>query len=145
MRRWIFSIAVLVACASAIGLAFAFSAAASAPAAGAEGAEVGAVVQLLQNHQWRPAVAALLTLLMFFWRRYGGVLVIKWIPASHLGWVTALVGFVATLPAHLTAPTFSWGAFVLDGLITGGEAGLFWSTLGRQMLPRLFGEIPEKK
>lgn len=99
------------------------------------------LVQLFKDHKWRPAIAALITLIIFFWRRYLGVLLIKKIPAKHLGWVTAVIGLLAALPANLATEPFVWWKFVLDGFVTGAEAALLWSTVGKLVLPKVFGEV----
>lgn len=101
--------------------------------------QVTGVYKLFKNKEWRPAFAALLTLLIFFWRRFDSKLIGK-LPAKHLAWITALVGMLGALVPHLLAPTWSWGDFVLDGLLLGSTAALFWSTLGKLVLPKIFGE-----
>ena len=104
---------------------------------------VKGVVALFKAQEWRPAIAALVMLLVFVWRRFLGVLIIKKIPAKHMAWVTALVGLLAALPAHLAAEQFSIWKFLLDGFITGAEAAILWSMLGKHLLPKIFGEVKE--
>lgn len=103
--------------------------------------EVSSVVKFIKDKDWRPAVAGIITLIIFVWRRFLGKLLIDKIPAKHMAWVTAAVGLVATLPAHLTAESFKWTHFILDGFITGAEAAILWSLVGKHLLPKIFGEV----
>jgi len=102
---------------------------------------VSTVVSLFKEHKWRPAIAALLMLLVFIWRRFLGGLLIKKIPAKHMAWVTAAMGLLAALPAHLTVEHFSVWKFLLDGFVTGAQAAILWSMLGKHFLPKVFGEV----
>lgn len=101
---------------------------------------VSGIIKFFKDHNWRPAIAGCITLLVFFWRRYAGAWLLKKIPTKHLPWVVALVGLVSALPAALTVEPFVWYKFLLDGLITSGEAVLLWSTVGKMVLPKVFGE-----
>lgn len=99
------------------------------------------VVKLFKEHKWRPAIAALLTLIIFFWRRFIGKLLIAKIPAKYMAWVTAGIGLLATLPAHLMVEKFNIWTFLLDGFVTGAEAAILWSLVGKHLLPKVFGEV----
>jgi uncharacterized SAM-binding protein YcdF (DUF218 family) len=108
-------------------------------------AGVSSIVALFKAGEYRSAIAAVITLLIFFWRRYAQSWAIVKIPAKHVAWVTALVGLIAALPAHLVADPFVWRRFLLDGFLIGGRAVLLWSTVGKHVLPKVFGDVPEKK
>lgn len=101
------------------------------------------VIALFKAQEWRPAIAALIMLLVFIWRRFLGKLIIKKIPNKHLAWVTAAVGLVSALPVHLAAPDFSVWKFLLDGFITGAQAAILWSMLGKHLLPKVFGAVKD--
>ncbi len=103
--------------------------------------QVGGIIKLFKEKAWRPAIAAVLTLLVFLWRRFLGSFLISKIPAKHLAWVTAVIGLIATLPAHLTTESFNIWTFLLDGFVTGAEAAILWSMLGKHLLPKIFGEV----
>jgi len=106
--------------------------------------QVGMLVQLFKDKQWRPAVALLITLIIFFWRRFLGKLLIDKIPVKHLGWFTALLGVLAAVPAALGQANFVWYKFATDVLLISGPAVLFWTTVGKHVLPKVFGAVPEK-
>lgn len=105
---------------------------------------VGLIGKLFKDGAYRPAVGAIITLLMFLWRRFGSGLLIGKIPTKHLGWITAAIGVVAALPAALAANPWSWSKFAVDALLISGPAVLFWTTLGKLLLPKVFGALPEK-
>lgn len=102
------------------------------------------VVTLFKDGAYRPAIGALITLLMFFWRRFLSGLLIGKIPTKHLGWFTAALGVLAAIPAALSTSPFDIWKFLLDALLISGPAVLFWTTLGKTVLPKLFGELPAK-
>lgn len=104
---------------------------------------VTGIVKMFKNHEVKAAIAACITLVVFLWRRFLGALVIKKIPTKHLAWVTALVGLVAALPAHLAVTPFVWWKFLLDGFLIGAEAALLWSTVGKHVLPKIFGAVKD--
>jgi hypothetical protein len=53
----------------------------------------------------------------------------------------ALVGFLASIPGALMVKPWSWGTFIVDGLLISGAAVLFWSTLGKKLLGKW---LPDK-
>jgi hypothetical protein len=102
--------------------------------------QVGTLVQLFRSHEWRPAIALLLTILIYFWRRFDKIIIAK-IESKYIPWITALMGFLATLPSHLSVTPFVWANFILDGFVTGAESALLWSLVGKAVLPKVFGEV----
>lgn len=106
---------------------------------------VGVIGKLFKDGAYRPAVGAIITLLMFIWRRFASGLLIGKVPAKHLGWFTAALGVLAAIPASLATEPWSWGKFFADALLISGPAVLFWTTLGKTLLPKVFGALPEKK
>ena len=81
---------------------------------------------------------------MFIWRRFASGLLIGKISAKHLGWFTAALGVLAAIPASLATEPWSWGKFFADALLISGPAVLFWTTLGKTLLPKVFGALPAK-
>jgi len=117
---------------------------APAPASDVPVAEqVSVIVQLFKTHNWRLAGAACLTFIVFIWRRYDKWVIAK-VPSWVLPWIAAGLGLLATLPAHLSKTPFVWWQFLIDGFVTSAEAAMFWSLLGKNVLPKIFGDVPTK-
>lgn len=91
--------------------------------------------------KYREGIAGLIVLLVYFWRRYGSKLVIGRLSPWWVGFVTVLFGYIGTLPEMLAAESFNWVNFIWAGLITSGQAMLFWQTVGKKVLPKVFGEV----
>lgn len=89
--------------------------------------------------KYREAIAGAITLLVFLWRRYFGRLIIGKLSPWWLGFVTVLLGYVATIPEALSTSPFSWWAFVWSGLLTSAQAMLMWQMVGKKVLPKVFG------
>jgi hypothetical protein len=103
------------------------------------------VVKNFKDGEIRLGVAGILMLLIFVYRRFISGFVLdkagkKWVP-----FIVAAVGFAASLVLELANPVFSWRNFLLGGLFTSGSAVLFWSTLGKLVLPKVFGEPESDK
>ena len=94
------------------------------------------IIADFRSGKYREAVAGVLMVLMFLWRRFAGKLVIGKIKSDWwLRFVTLLVSFAATIPVALTADGFNWTRFLWEGLATGAEAMLFWSLVLSKILP----------
>jgi hypothetical protein len=106
---------------------------------------VKTVVKNFKDGEIRLGIAGILMLLIFVWRRFIHDFVLnktgkKWAPL-----VVAALGFVSSLIIELGNPVFSWRTFLLGGLFTSGAAVLFWSTLGKIVLPKVFGDTKKKE
>lgn len=97
-------------------------------------------VSAFKGGKYREAVASLIMLLMFLWRRLGA----KFLADKLSGWqmtlVAGILGYVGSIPEALTLEPFSWWTFAWQGLITGSEAVMLWQILGKKLLPKMFGE-----
>jgi len=103
-------------------------------------AQVSAIVEAFKSEHVRVAIAGILVLLIWAWRRFASKLLIGKIPNKWLPLVTALVAFLAAIPTTLAATPWSWSTFLWQGLITGAEAMAFWSVLFKFVLPN----VPEQ-
>ena len=94
--------------------------------------------------KYREGIAACIMLLLFVWRRFLHKLVIGKLSPWWVGFVTILLGYIGTVPEALAADPFSWKTFIWGGILTSGEAMLMWQTIGKKILPAVFGEPPKK-
>lgn len=94
-----------------------------------------------KNHKWREAIAGAIVLIMFLWRRFGSIVLLDKLSSWWSGFFTVLLSLLGTLPEALAVPTFDWGNFVLNSLITSGEAMLLWQMVIKK-IPGL--AIPDK-
>lgn len=90
--------------------------------------------------KYREGIAGIIMVVVFIWRRFGSKFIIGKLSPWWVGFITVLCGYVGTIPEALSSDVFSWGQFFWAGLLTSGEAMLFWQTLGKKVLPKLFGE-----
>jgi len=90
--------------------------------------------------KYREAIAGVLVLVVFFWRRFGAKFIIGKLSTWQVGLLTVVVGLIATIPEALAATTFDWKTFVWSGLLTSAQAMLVWKTVGQKILPKVFGE-----
>lgn len=94
----------------------------------------------IRGHRWREAAAVGLMMLIFLWRRFAAKLIIGKLSPWAVGFLTVLLGYLATIPQALTAQGFSWPAFIWGGLLTSSEAMLAWQMVGKKLLPKIFGD-----
>ena len=78
---------------------------------------------------YREGVAFALLVVMFVWRRFLSRILIGRISTWWAGFFTVLGGFLATLPAALIVAPFSWPDFIMNSLISSGEAMVFWQVV----------------
>lgn len=102
------------------------------------------IVGSFKNGQVRAGIAAIIMLLVFLWRRTGKFFSSK-IPTKALPLVVAGVSLLASLPPTLIGTKFSIGSFLWDALAVSSQAVLFWSLLGKVVLPKILGSPPDKK
>lgn len=98
--------------------------------------DVGTLVVLFKEHKWRPAIALLITIIVFVVRKF-----LSKIPSNALPWVAAGLGILSALPAHLAQDPFVWWKFLLDGFIVGSEAIALWSLVAKKVLGKY---LPDK-
>jgi hypothetical protein len=98
-----------------------------------------------RDNHIREGVAALITLLVFLWRRFLGRLLMDKLSPWTTGLVTVILGFLGTLPAALTTPEFVISGFIFQSLLTSAEAMLLWSMVGKKVLPAVFGASPAQQ
>jgi hypothetical protein len=87
--------------------------------------------------KYREAIAGLITLLLFVWRRFGSKLLIGKMGGWGVAWTAAAMGLLATIPEALATVPFSWWTFAWNALATSAEAIAFWELAGRAILPKL--------
>jgi hypothetical protein len=104
---------------------------------------VSTIVKAAKEKNYRELVAGIMVLLVFAWRRFGSKFLLNKLPAKAMPFVTALIGLLTAAAGGLVASSFTWKGFLVDGLTLSAEAMLFWSTLGKFVLPKVFGEIPD--
>lgn len=95
--------------------------------------------RLFSGGHWRLALASLITMLIFLWRRFASRLLVGKLGEWGMAFTTALVAFLATIPEALAMEPFTWTAFLMSGIATTGEAMAVWHLAGKKMLPKLFG------
>jgi hypothetical protein len=135
----------ILLCLTATALAAPSSQPSSTPSATPSIAQksVDSIWSAFRGGRYREAIAGAIVLLMFLWRRFGSKLLVGKLGDWGLTFVTALFGLLGSLPASLTASPFSWQAFVINALLTSGEAILFYQVLGKKLLPKVMGDIPK--
>jgi hypothetical protein len=101
------------------------------------------VFHAFKDGKYRTAIAILISMIIFFWRRFLSAFIIKKLSPWWVGFVTVFLGFVGTLPSMLASPAFSWSNFIWSGLLTSAEAMLFWQMIGKKALPKVFGELKQ--
>ena len=107
-----------------------------------DGEKLGLLVDGLKaafSNGWRAGIAAVISLLMFFWRRFDTLVLAK-IPNKWLPFVVAGVAFLAAIPASLTVEPWSWTTFIWQGLLTGAQAMALWSIVLKHVLKRFLPE-----
>lgn len=92
--------------------------------------------------RYREAVALIIVMLMWVWRRFLSGLIIGKLSKWWLGLVTALLSFLGTIPGALLDSPFSWSSFIWTGLITSAEAMFLWQMVIKKI--PIF-QIPETK
>jgi hypothetical protein len=115
------------------------------------GQDIGQTVDLLKqivagfkDGSYREAIAALITLLVFLWRRFFNNFVMAKIQDTF--WVAIIaagLGFLSTLAVQLVVGDFSWAKFLLEGFVTSAEALALWTLVGKKLLPKIFGKLVE--
>jgi hypothetical protein len=116
------------------------------PASVKEAIESGkGVVANFKGGKYREAVAGIIVLVIFLWRRFAAKLVIGKVSTWWVGFITLLLGYLGSIPEALTMDPFSWWTFVWSGLLTGAESMAFYLMLGKKLLPKIFGDIPAKE
>lgn len=95
--------------------------------------------------RYREAVAGILVVLLFLWRRFASKLIIGKLSTWQVGFVAVLFGFLGTIPEALAMQPWNWKLFLWSGLATSGEAMLFWKVLGQKLLPKVFGAVAPVK
>jgi hypothetical protein len=88
--------------------------------------------------KYREAIAGIIVVLLFLWRRFAGKFILDKLSTWGVGLVAVILGYVGTIPEALTADPFNWKTFVWSGLLTSAEAMLFWQMLGKKILPKLW-------
>jgi len=102
----------------------------------------GSIWSAFKGGRFREAIAGVILILLFIWRRFGAKIIIGKLSTWQIGFVAVLLGFLGTIPEALAAEPWSWKTFLWSGLATSGEAMLFWKTLGQKLLPKIFGKMP---
>jgi len=115
--------------------------AATQPAPTPPAEQVSSIIKLFKEKQWKAAIGALLMFLVFIWRKLDPFIAPK-IPPKFLPFVVALVGFVASIPGTLAVTPWSWGTFIINGLLISGTAVLFWGTVGKLLLGKFLPDKP---
>jgi hypothetical protein len=92
--------------------------------------------------KYREAIAGLITLLLFVWRRFGSKILIGKMSPWWVAFTAALIGFLGTIPEGLTMVPFSWWTFLWNGFATSAESMAFWTLIGKPILPRILGQTP---
>jgi hypothetical protein len=104
-----------------------------------------AIWAAFKGGKYREAVAGIIVILMFLWRRFASKLIIGKLSPWWVGFVTVLLGYVGSIPEALAADAFKWSAFIWSGLITSAEAMLFWQLIAKKAFPKLLGAIEKKE
>lgn len=91
------------------------------------GAAVSAMVQAFKEGRWAAAIGLLITLLVWFTRRF----VWKFIPQKVLPWLTFSFAMLITVSIELIAGVVWWKTLI-DGFLTCGAAMAFWSLVLKQ-------------
>lgn len=86
-----------------------------------------------KSGKYREAVAGIILLLVFVWRRFLGAFILNKLSGWWIGFVTVLLGFVGSIPEALMMDPFKWSTFIWSGLITSAEAMLMWQMVFKRL------------
>jgi hypothetical protein len=103
---------------------------------------ITSVFSAFKGHKYREAIAGVITILMFVWRKFGSSFLVGKLSTNWLRVIVVMFGLLGTLPAALAATTFGWQDFIVNSLITSAEAIAFWHVV-LEKLP-FFNSIPSK-
>jgi hypothetical protein len=103
------------------------------------------IYHAFKGGKYREAVAAILMLLLFLWRRFASKFIIGKLSPWWVGFVAVLLGYIGSIPGALMAAKFSWLSFVWNGLLASAEAMLLWQLIGKKVLPKVFGEVKKEE
>lgn len=102
------------------------------------------IFSAFKGGKFREAIAGIIVLLLFLWRRFASKLIVGKLSPWWTGFVTMLLGYLGAIPEALAVEPWKWSTFIFTGLLTSAEAMLVWSMLGKKLLPKVFGDIPKK-
>ena len=88
------------------------------------------LISAFQGGQWF-AVGALVLMLIVWAIGKWGKIDSQWLPP-----VTAALGMIASMTVEFMKPDMVWYEALYNGLLTSGSAALFWSALGKRILPK---------
>jgi hypothetical protein len=91
------------------------------------GAAVSEMVQAFKEGRWAAGIGLLLTLLVWFTRKF----VWKFIPKKALPWLTFGLAMLVTVSVELVLGIVWWKTLI-DGFLTCGSAMAFWSLVLKQ-------------
>lgn len=100
--------------------------------------EVKDIWAAFKGGKYREAIAGILVVLIFMWRRFGAKFIIGKLSTWGVGLVTVILGFVGTIPEALTVDPWNWKTFIWSGLLTSAEAMLLWQMIGKKVLPKIW-------
>lgn len=93
------------------------------------GAATGVLVELAKSGRWGPFAGLLILFIIWGLRKF----IWKLIPKNVLPWLTLGLAMVASIAVGLLFGNV-WWEVLIDGLITGGSAGLLWSALFKHFM-----------
>ena len=91
--------------------------------------QVGLLVELAKSGRWGPFAGLLLLFIVWAFRKF----LMKMINTNVLPWLTLGLAMVASIGVGLGFGNV-WWQVLLDGLITGGSAGLLWSSIFKHFM-----------
>ena len=91
--------------------------------------QVKSVFEAFKNGNMRAAIAGLLALLIWAWRKYFSTFIMNKLTDFQIGVLVALVGMLGTIPEALAATPFNWDAFLISAFVSSSEAMFFWQVV----------------
>lgn len=93
------------------------------------GKQISLLVELAKSGRWGPFAGLLILFIVWAIRKF----LLKLIKPNVLPWLTLGLAMVASVGVGLGFGNV-WWQVLIDGLITGGAAGLMWSALFKHLL-----------
>lgn len=100
------------------------------------------IFKSFKDGKYREAVAGIILVLMFIWRRFLSSFVIGKLSKWWLGFITVLLSFLGTIPEALAAEPFKWYTFVWSACLMSAEAMFMWQMILKK-IP--WFKIPDEK
>jgi len=87
------------------------------------------VFEAFKNGNMRTAVAGMLTLIIWVWRKYFSLFFIDKLTDFGIGILVAFISLLATIPEALAATPFNLGSFLISSFVSSSEAMFFWQVV----------------